>query len=97
MKKKTKEITESNGKPAKPVNDTDNKKPKENESDKNGEVDRYAFTDEDASPVTYILTIFITHIIKIKSRSCTSHYAWNASKHFPSNHRKKTHKRHPLL
>ena len=52
MKKKTKEITESNGKPAKPVNDTDNKKPKENESDKNGEVDRYAFTDEDASPVT---------------------------------------------
>lgn len=52
MKKKTKEITESNGKPAKPVNDTDNKKPKENENDKNGEVDRYAFTDEDASPVT---------------------------------------------
>lgn len=52
MKKKTKEITESNGKPAKPVNDTDINKPKENENDKNGEVDRYAFTDEDASPVT---------------------------------------------
>jgi hypothetical protein len=97
MKKKTKEITESNGKPAKPVNDTDNKKPKENENDKNGEVDRYSYKISPIFHVNYILTIFITHIIKIKSRSCTSHYAWNASKHFPSNHRKKTHKRLPLL